>query len=102
MLHLYVPEMKEPLYNEIKNKSPGKYGETFNKSYLPSGHPVSLKSAMNQKELVKKLFIEDWRRKGFSYETTFEGECYHLVKERERCRFHVEPNIGKSDFVEIT
>jgi hypothetical protein len=28
---------------------------------------------------VKKLYIEDWTRKGLGYDTVFEGELYHLV-----------------------
>jgi hypothetical protein len=41
---------------------------------------------------VSKLFIEDWRRKGFTYKTEFEGELYHLVKDRNDSSFRVEYN----------
>jgi hypothetical protein len=38
MLNLYVQELKEPKYVEIKkDKSPTKPCSHFNKSYLPSG-----------------------------------------------------------------
>jgi hypothetical protein len=26
------------------------------------------------------LYIDDWKRKKYSYQTAFEGEEYHLVK----------------------
>jgi hypothetical protein len=38
---------------------------------------------------VKKLFIEDWKREGYSYETVFEGELYHLVKDKNATGFNV-------------
>lgn len=28
------------------------------------------------------LKIEDWKRQSYNYDTAFEGECYHLVKNK--------------------
>ena len=41
---------------------------------------------------MKKLYIEDWKRQGYSYNTAFEGEIYHLVKDRNASGFRVEYN----------
>jgi len=42
---------------------------------------------------VKKLYIEDWRRKGWDYETVFEGETYHMVKDKGQTGFRIETNF---------
>ena len=31
----------------------------------------------------RKLYIEDWKRKGYAYETQFQGEEYHMIKENQ-------------------
>ena len=49
---------------------------------------------------MKKLFIEDWKREGYSYETVFEGELYHLVKDKNAKDFKIIYN--KSWVVEPT
>lgn len=41
---------------------------------------------------VKKLYIEDWTRKGLGYDTVFEGELYHLVQDRNKPGFKIETN----------
>jgi len=42
---------------------------------------------------VKKLFIEDWKRVGVLYETAFQGETHHLVKNRNETGFQIESNF---------
>ena len=32
--------------------------------------------------MVNKLFIDDWTRKGLSYKTFWEGDEYHIVKQK--------------------
>ena len=49
---------------------------------MPTGEQVEIKSFEEQKPVVKKLFIEDWKREGYAYQTAFEGELYHLVKHK--------------------
>ena len=102
MQYLYVPEMKQPNYNEIKHKVPAKPCQNFNKFFLSNGKAVALKSQEQQQEGINKLYIEDWRRKGYGYDTTFEGEMYHLVKDRERSKYHIEKNERESQFVGVT
>jgi len=41
---------------------------------------------------MKKLYIEDWKRSGYTYRTEFEGELYHLVRDRNGANFKVEYN----------
>ena len=80
--HLYVKELTEPSYSDIKDKSSGKYGFQFNKTFLPNGQPVAIKSANNQHEALQKLYMEDWSREMTGYKTTYTGEVYHLVKNK--------------------
>lgn len=47
---------------------------------------------MEQEKGIKKLFIEDWKRTGYGYETAFEGECYHLVKDRNDTNYRIQAN----------
>jgi len=77
-----VKELTEPSYSEIKDKSSGKYGFQFNKTFLPNGQPVAIKSANNQHEALQKLYMEDWSREMTGYKTTYSGEVYHLVKNK--------------------
>jgi len=51
-----------------------------------------VKSFKDQEPGVKKLYIEDWKRASFTYKTEFEGELYHLVKDRKGSSFRVEFN----------
>jgi hypothetical protein len=53
---------------------------------------VEIKSFEEQKPVVKKLFIEDWKREGYAYQTAFEGELYHLVKHKGKTDLQVEFN----------
>jgi hypothetical protein len=41
---------------------------------------------------VKRLFIEDWTRRQVGYDTVFEGELYHMVKDRDAPGFRIESN----------
>lgn len=42
--------------------------------------------------MLKKLFIEDWKRKGYAYDTAFVGEQYHLVQNRNSSTMEVHKN----------
>lgn len=97
MLNLYVSELRAPNYIRIprkrSNQSVCQPCQNFNRSYLPNGQQVAVKSFREQQTGVKKLYIEDWKRKSYTYKTEFEGELYHLVRDRQGSSFRVEHNI---------
>lgn len=59
---------------------PASKGINFKRTYLPNGRAVDRKSLEDQREQIKQLHIVDWKRPPYPYETEFEGECYHLVR----------------------
>ena len=84
MHHLYIKEMREPSYVELpRNLSPAKPCENFNRSYLPNGKPIAFKQFKDQHREISKLHIDDWKRASYPYETAFEGEQYHLIRDRQ-------------------
>ena len=42
---------------------------------------------------VTKLKIEDWKRTGYQYQTVFEGETHHLVRDKGQTGFRIETNF---------
>jgi hypothetical protein len=60
---------------------------------LPNGKQVARKTYEEQLPGINKLFIEDWRRVGFQYNTVFEGETHHMVKDKDKPGFRVETNF---------
>jgi hypothetical protein len=50
------------------------------------------------------LFIEDWKRVGYSYKTSFQGETHHLVKDINSTGFRVEENskVGMESLIELS
>jgi len=41
-----------------------------------------MKTYKDQQQVISRLFIDDWTRKGLAYETFFEGDEYHVVKNK--------------------
>ena len=60
---------------------------------MPNGKQVKVKTYQEQQSGVEKLFIEDWKRKGYCYETVFEGETHHLVRDKDKPDFRIETNF---------
>jgi hypothetical protein len=58
-------------------------GPNFKRTYLPNGRAVEYRSLEDQKHLTQRLFIVDWKRKELMYDTSFQGEEYHLVKNQD-------------------
>lgn len=95
MHHLYIKEMKEPKYyllSPTAGHNHDKPCQNFNRSYLPSGKPIALKTFKDQQRSLKKLHIDDWKRASPAYKTAFEGELYHLVRDKNATGFRVESN----------
>lgn len=42
--------------------------------------------------MIGKLTIENWKRRPYVYETAFEGEQYHLVRNREDHLLNIQKN----------
>jgi hypothetical protein len=59
---------------------------------MANGTMVALKSLEEQKKGINKMFIDDLKRQPHGYETAFEGEQYHLVRNRETSQFKIEVN----------
>ena len=68
--------MRAPQYTEITDRPSKQYAG----SYLPNGRKIEYKTYSEQRDSIKKLFIEDWQRPLYGYQTAFEGEQYHLVQ----------------------
>ncbi len=84
MQNFYCEEVRLPVYREQphkgvqRNESPN-----YKRSYLPNGKAVELQTLEDQDEMISKLYIENWKRKPYIYETAFQGEQYHLVRNRD-------------------
>lgn len=41
---------------------------------------------------MQKMFIDDWNRREFKYNTEFEGEAYHLIRDKKGPALEIVPN----------
>jgi hypothetical protein len=64
----------------------------FNITYIPQGTAVKIKNYKEVKNDVEKQFITDWSRKGYAYETYFEGDLYHVVEKKNMTGLEIVRN----------
>lgn len=79
----YCEEVSMPCYREQTSKNFKSTSVNYKRSYLPNGKPVELLAIEDQDSMINKLYIENWKRKPYIYQTAFEGEQYHLVRNRD-------------------
>jgi hypothetical protein len=51
-----------------------------------------MKTYKDQADVISRLFIDDWTRKGLAYDTFFEGDEYHLVQRKGAAGMEIVPN----------